>query len=110
MRGNATVILVSVETTKSDMGDTTTETTETTIPGCAVAPRGTVERADPRFPSTITGKTIYLPASAPAVDSDDKVRIDGVLYEVDGEEGSWVSPFTGRRFGFEVAVKRWEQP
>ena len=58
------------------------------------------------------GKSVYGPATwangtLPAeIDSDDKILIDGVLYDVEGHAGDWQSPFTGWHPGLEVAVKR----
>jgi hypothetical protein len=99
-----TVTLVSTTTTDDGLGNTTTETTETTWGPCAVAPRYSQESNDPRVPPVIVGKTIYGPAVA--IDSDDTLVIGGETYEVDGLPGEWVNPFTGWAPGIEVPVKR----
>ena len=96
--------LVSTTTTTDDYGDTTTTTTETPWGPCAVAPRYATESTDPRVPPVIVGKVIYGPPTD--IDSDDRIRIDGELYEVDGLPGEWQSPFTGWHPGIEVPVKR----
>jgi hypothetical protein len=99
-----TLTLVSTITTTDPLGDSTTIETETSWGPCAVAPRYATESTDPRVPPVIVGKVIYGPAVA--IDSDDRIRIDGELYEVDGLPGVWESPFTGWAPGIEVPVKR----
>jgi hypothetical protein len=99
-----TLTLISTTTTTDPLGDSTTTETETLWGPCAVAPRYATESTDPRVPPVIVGKVIYGPVVA--IDSDDRIRIDGELYEVDGLPGVWESPFTGWAPGIEVPVKR----
>lgn len=99
-----TVTVRSTTTTDDGLGNTTTETTETPWGPCAVAPRYATESADPRVPQVIVGKVVYGPARA--LDSDDTLVIDGVVYQVDGLPGEWRNPFTGWAPGIEVPVKR----
>lgn len=106
MLGNATVTVVSTTTDTDPDGNKTTVQTRTDVPGCAFAPRSSNERADARTPAVITGGTVYMPAGS-VLDADDGIEVDGVLYAVEGDPGKWVSPFTGRDFGLEVAVKKW---
>lgn len=109
MRGNATVEHIAVTSTKDKYGDvTTTKADPVAVPRAVFAPRSSTERSDPRAPAVIVGGTLYL--KNVAVSSLDEFTIDGIPYTVEGDPGHWVSPFTGRDFGYEVAVKRWEQP
>ena len=98
------VTLVSTMTTDDGLGNTTETVTEESWGPCAVAPRYATESTDPRVPPVIVGKTVYGPTRA--LDSDDRLVIDGEVYEVDGLPGEWSSPFTGWAPGIEVPVKR----
>ncbi len=101
MIGNATVVIRSTVTTTDQYGDESTSVTEIPWGPCVVAPRSSSENADPTSPAVIVGLTVYGPTVA--LNSDDTLVIDGVVYEVDGIPGVWQSPFTP---GMEVAVKR----
>ena len=79
--------------------------TSTVIHGCAVAPRSSSELTDPGRLAVIVGLTVYLPAGS-VVSPQDRMLVRGDLYEVDGEAGVWVSPFTGWSPGVEVALRR----
>lgn len=98
------VTVRSTTTTDDGLGNTTTETTESSWGPCAVAPRSAVESADPRVAPVVVGLTVYGPAVE--LDSDDTLVINGVVYEVDGLPAEWRSPFTGWAPGVEVPVKR----
>ena len=76
------------------------------VPGCAFAPRYSSESTDRGRQGVVVGGTVYLPSTAPAVLPSDRIEVRGRLYEVDGEVGEWISPFTGWAPGFEVAVRR----
>lgn len=107
MNGNAAVVIVSTTTATDDYGDSTTTTTETPWPGCMVAPRYATEASDNRSPGVVIGKSALGPLPAGVtLDSDDQIKVDGVLYDIDGEAGDWKSPFTDWRPGVEVALKR----
>lgn len=106
MIGNATVALVSTTTTTDDYGNQSTSTTETAWPGCAVAPRYAAESTDPHRPNVVIGLTVFGPTPPSPINSDDRLRIDGDLYDIEGDDGDWESPFTGWRAGVEVACKR----
>lgn len=84
-----------------------TTTTTTAVPGCAFAPRASTEPTERGRQGVIIGGTIYLPAGT-TIAHEDQVIVRGVTYDVEGEPGEWVSPFTGWAPGVEVAVKRAE--
>lgn len=72
--------------------------TETDVPGCGLAPRdstgaGSNEIVQARD-TVITGLILYAPWGTD-LRATDKIRVGGVLYEVDGQPGSFRSPFTG---------------
>ena len=98
------VTIRSTVTTTDQYGDATVVVTDVPWGPCAVAPRSSSESADPSAPAVIVGATVYGPTVA--LNSDDTLVIDGVVYEVDGIPGVWESPFTGWAPGMEVAVKR----
>lgn len=66
--------------------------------GCSVSPRdgntvGSNEITQARN-TVITGLTLYAPAGTD-LRATDRVRVRGVLYDVDGQPGWFGSPFTG---------------
>lgn len=81
---------------------------------CAVMPRrgGGREVDDRGREGSIVGLTLHAPAGADLLRTDQVVIPAGTpnagRYEVEGEAAEWVSPFTGRHFGFEVALRRAE--
>lgn len=110
MKGNATVTHIAVTKTTDPYGnDTVTKADPVPVAGVVFAPRASTERADSRTPAVITGGTLYG-LKGVTISPLDQFTVDGVLYDVEGDAGHWVSPFTGRDFGYEVAVKRYEQP
>ncbi|MFF3928280.1 hypothetical protein [Streptomyces hirsutus] len=71
---------------------------EIPVRGCAVTPRdgsgvGGNENTDARD-TVITGLILYAPYGTD-IRPTDRVRVDGQLYEVIGQPGSFRSPFTG---------------
>lgn len=79
--------------------------TSATVTGCAVAPRSSSDIADRARTGVIVGLSVYFPAGTVIVASDAFI-IDGVTWQLDGEAGRWVSPFTGWQPGIEAALKR----
>lgn len=109
MLGNATVVVVHTSTDTDVYGDDTSTTTETSLAGCAFDPGSSNERTDPRSPVISSSPTLYVTDPAAAVDANDRVRVDGRTYTVEGDPRRWTSPFTGRYFGMVVSLARWEQ-
>jgi hypothetical protein len=88
-------------------GDPIPGTTERIdIPRCGLAPRMSMESSARGRQGVIVGQTVYLPEGSPAVLYIDQLEVAGVLYDIEGDPGLWVSPFTGWAPGIEVAVKR----
>jgi len=82
--------------------------TEIPVLGCAVAPRdgtgaGANEITDARD-TVIVGLTLYAPYGT-EIRATDRVRVDGELYEVDGQPGAFRSPFTGSTGPVVVALE-----
>lgn len=106
---NCIVTVRSVTTTTSDLGDSTTDTTETVLEWALVAPRSSAERTDSRSPAVVMAASIYGPFGTP-LDSDDLLVVSGHSPSMDGEwqvegmSGDW--SLGDWRAGFEVAVKR----
>lgn len=98
------VTLKSVSTTTDDHGDSSQVVTTSSWGPCAVAPRFSSLSVDSLSPPVVIGLTVYGPTRA--INSDDRVVIDGVEYLMDGEPAAWESPFTGWAPGMEVPVKR----
>ena len=99
-----TVTVRSVTTTTDPLGNTSEVTSDVAWGPCAVAPRYATESVDPRVPPVIVGKVVYGPTAA--INSDDLLIFEGVTWQVDGEPGAWLNPFTGWDAGIEVPVKR----
>lgn len=78
---------------------------ETSLPTLGIAPRSSSEFNQPGRTAVIVGLTVFFPGGTDVL-STDRFRVRGTVYEVDGEPGDWRSPFTGRRPGVEVALKR----
>jgi len=76
-----------------------------TITGCALAPRQAGEQIAPGRLAVTSGMDLYAPAGSDILPSD-RIEVRGVLWEVDGEPGDWVSPYTGRRPGMIVPLVR----
>ncbi len=74
--------------------------------GCGWAPRVSSEQHDDGRDVVIVGLTLYAPVDADILPTDALVLPDGSRWEVDGEVGRWVSPFTGWAPGSEMALRR----
>lgn len=84
-----------------------TNPTETTVAGCALAPRTEDESRANARQGVIIGLTLYAP---PGTDlrATDRIVARGETFEVDGFPGDWANPFTGTEFGIEAALRRVE--
>ena len=100
----STVTVTRVTSTDNGLGDTTEATTTRIWGPCAVAPRFATEGTDPHAPRVVVGKVIYGPAIT--LDEDDRLTVDGEVWQVDGLPAVWRSPFTGWAPGIEVNVVR----
>lgn len=78
---------------------------ERELPTLGIAPRVSSEFNEPGRTAVIVGLTVFFPGGTDVL-STDRFRVRGTVYEVVGEAGDWRSPFTGRRPGIEVALKR----
>lgn len=92
-------------------GDPLTPTTRQ-LAGCVFAPRssneGATQDGQPRPGAVTTGLTMYAPPGAGLDPVDVVVRTDGSRWQVEGDAGQWVNPFTGATPGIEVALTRVE--
>lgn len=75
------------------------------VAGCAVAPRDQSEPLADEWPPLIAGKTVFAPYGSP-IERGDRLVIGGITYDVDGEPGDWMNPFTGARPGMVVQTTR----
>lgn len=83
----------------------TSTTTSTDIINCGVAPRYSSEPTEKGRNGVIIGLTILAPAGSDILFTD-RIKIAGVVYEIEGDPADWSNPFTGTEFGMEIAVKR----
>lgn len=102
---NATVVRIRPPG-RDEYGDPlSADSEEDDIPDCVVSPRLSTEVTAPGRQGVVVGLTLYAPYGTDLVHTD-QVKVDGVLYELDGEPGPWKSPFSGWEAGVEVALKR----
>lgn len=80
-------------------------TASATIAHCGVAPRYSSEPNTLARNGVIIGFTIFAPSGSDIIYTD-RIKIDGLVYDIEGEPANWSSPFTGTEFGMEFAVKR----
>lgn len=82
-----------------------------TIRRCAVAPRASSDNATRGRDGILVGASLYAPADADLLRTD-RLTIGHPgfpgVWEIEGEIGVWGSPFTSRRSGIEVALRRAE--
>lgn len=111
MLGEMVVLLTRGPAGVDEYGNDQSMWVESEIPGCAVWPGFAVQGGDPSAEAggnrhtTITGLTVWVPAST-TVASTDRMRVRGVEWEVDAEASVWTSPFTGRTPGKQVVLRR----
>lgn len=72
-----------------------------------VAPNAQQESPVPGRNPIYSGYTLLAPIGH-GIEPEDRVIVRGETYEVDGEIGDWISPFTGWRAGSVINVKRGE--
>lgn len=104
MNQNATVVRLRGGTIDK-YGDRTGTITRTYLAGCAVAPRSSEALDSEGRHGALIGLTLYGPYGTDLKHTD-RVEVDGVVYEIDGEPGQWKSPLSAWEAGFEVALKR----
>ena len=92
--------------TEDDYGNTVEawSASFTELKGCAFDPGSSSEPRLQGHERVIVEPTLYIPSEA-VIASRDRVRVDGVLYEVEGQPRRWRSPFTGRTPGAVVTLR-----
>lgn len=75
------------------------------IAGCAVAPRTSEEPVQVGRQAVITGLQVYLPPGV-EIGPYDRLLIRGDTYEVEGDTGEWLNPYSAVWRGVEVACSR----
>ncbi len=82
---------------------------EIDIEGCAVAPRdgnATSGNEKTQARDQITSGFTVWPPPGSDIQPTDRMRVRGVVCEVDGEAGQWQSPFTGTRSPDQVSLNK----
>lgn len=93
---------------RDDYGMPQYEDSETEVPGCVITTAGAAGQPFSQELSTsqvATRMQLQMPSYV-ELDPDDRVRARGVLFEVDGELGPSMSPFSGRCGPTAVFLKR----
>lgn len=81
--------------------------TEVVLPDAFLAPRTSEELTANGRAGVIVGWTLFAPYDTDLVFTD-QVKVDGVLYQIEGEPGRWRNPFTGWEPGLQAALTRVE--
>jgi hypothetical protein len=103
--GDSVTITRRAATSTDDYGNDVFTTTDTTVKGCVVVPRNSSELIQGQD-AVIVGLTAYMPYGTVILPTD-QVNVNGVVYEVDGEAGSYRSPLTGSKGAVQVALTRY---
>lgn len=84
--------------------------------GCALAPRSSSESLGQQRDTVTVGLTLYVPSPDADILPTDVIFLPdvpqvpppyrGTDWQVEGEPGAWISPFTGWAPGIEVALTR----
>lgn len=78
---------------------------ETPIANVAVEPRPSTEPVQDARNAVVSGFTLYMKTGTDLTPAD-RVRVRGVVYDIDGEVADWRNPYTGSRPGLVVQTKR----
>jgi hypothetical protein len=98
---DVTLLARTVSGTDAD-GNDVYSTASSTLTGCILWPRMSTETVQGQD-QVIAGLMLLVPPGV-TVKATDRVQVGADVYEVDGQAGSWVSPFTGWAPGNEVAL------
>lgn len=101
-----TVTLHTDTTATDDRGNEVSTWVDSTLSGCPVWPRGSTEGVQAQD-QRISGLWVIVP-SGTNVTALSEMTVRGLRYQVDGEPGHYVNPFTGTDAGIEVALTRVE--
>lgn len=107
--GESITVTTRTQSGTDAYGNPTYVTTSLTRRG-AFSPSGGVELTGAGDLVTSTPQVLFTRQAAVDIaavaTSDSQVTVRGGVYTVDGEPGDWVSPFTGRRAGLLIPLKR----
>ncbi len=84
-------------------GDVPTE-----LQGAGFDPGDATESLTAGGAASSTTPTLYFYKSKPDIVRGDQIQVRGVKYQVEGDPGVWVSPFTGQLAGTTVRLTRSE--
>lgn len=103
--GETITILRAGAPTQDDYGnDVPGADVEFDVQGCAVWPRTSSEDVRARL-QVLEGLNVLAPYGTD-VRPHDRIRVGGVLYDVDGDPGEWRSSLTGTRAGVQIELAR----
>lgn len=99
-RGETVTVLRRSTSGRDAHGNEVFAWSETDVEGCIVWPTGSTEQTEAR--DTASDQiTVSFPYGTDATHVS-RMRVRGLLYDVDGTPNVWSSPFTGWRAGVEV--------
>lgn len=104
MRGETVTILRRTTSTRDRHGNEVWTYTETDVEGCIVWPTGSTEKTEAQDQAS-DKITVSCPYGT-NVTNVSRMRVRGLLYDVDGTPSPWASPFTSWRPGVEVKGTR----
>lgn len=74
-------------------------------PSAFTAPRMSSDLDEPGRAGVVVGLTLYVPYGFDVL-AGDRVDVDGVIYECDGDPADWCSPLSGWEAGTTIALRR----
>ena len=87
-------------------GDPIASTTASTVlTGCAVAPISSSEPVALGRNGVSIDLRLYAPVGADILYTD-RISYEDLIYRVEGFAKHWVSPYSGKDFGFEISLQR----
>lgn len=110
MFANGETVVVLAATTSTDANynrqvEDWSDPAQTVVDGVAVEPRDLTEAFRDGRPVVTSGFTLYFPAGT-TVTSQNRVRVRGEDYAVEGDPAEWRSPFSDWAPGIVVQTRR----
>lgn len=108
MPGEQVVRLRKAATGTDPYGNPISTETETAIDGCFFDPGGSREPVEVGRDQTVTTPKAYFPGQWPDITDDDRLRVRGLVFDVEGIPPNWRSPYGSGLGGLVVELKRSE--
>lgn len=101
--GKSITVVTRTVTGRDALGNDIYTETSTQVDGCVVYPRGSTELVQGQ--DLVTDSLTALLPPGTAITATDRVIVDGVTYEVDGQPSAWSNPFVSVADSLQVQLK-----